>query len=183
MRKASRPSRRKMTNADNMPCDISARAPEVAQMRILKVYRAMSDQSSRISICHARQWCKLIRIMKLTTKGLAAALPAAGGISVFAQQGVFRSGTRIVPVYATVTDAQKRLVPDLAKTDFEILDNEKLQAVQLIEHEVQPITVVVMLDTSASMTGNLGLLSNAAEQFLLRLLPKDKGMVGAFNDK
>jgi Ca-activated chloride channel family protein len=40
-----------------------------------------------------------------------------------------------------------------------------------------------MLDTSASMTGNLRLLENAAEQFLLRLLPKDKGMVGAFNDK
>jgi len=124
-----------------------------------------------------------MRIMKLTTKGLVAALLAAGGISVFAQQGVFRSGTRIVPVYATVTDAQKRLVPDLAKTDFEILDNEKLQEIQLFENEVQPITVVVMLDTSASMTGNLGLLSNAAEQFLLRLLPKDKGMVGAFNDK
>ena len=48
---------------------------------------------------------------------------------------------------------------------------------------MQPITVVVMLDTSASMTGNLKLLEQAAEQFLIRLLPKDKGMVGAFNDK
>jgi len=143
----------------------------------------MSDQSSRISICSASQWCKLIRIMKLTTKGLAAALLAAGGISVFAQQGVFRSGTRIVPVYATVIDAQKRLVPDLVKTDFEILDNEKPQEIQLFENEVQPITVVVMLDTSASMMGNLELLKHASEQFLLRLLPKDKGMVGAFNDK
>ncbi len=49
--------------------------------------------------------------------------------------------------------------------------------------EVQPITVVVMLDTSASMTGNLELLSRAAEQFVIRMLPKDKGLVGAFNDK
>jgi Ca-activated chloride channel family protein len=40
-----------------------------------------------------------------------------------------------------------------------------------------------MLDTSASMTGNLELLSRAAEQFLIRMLPKDKGLVGAFNDK
>ena len=53
----------------------------------------------------------------------------------------------------------------------------------LFVNEVQPITVVVMLDTSASMTGNLKLLEQAAEQFLLRMLPKDKGMVGAFNDK
>ena len=43
--------------------------------------------------------------------------------------------------------------------------------------------LVVYLDTSASMTGNLKLLEQAAEQFLMRLLPKDKGMVGAFNDK
>jgi Ca-activated chloride channel family protein len=106
-----------------------------------------------------------------------------GGFSVFAQQPTFRTGTRTVALYATVTDSQKRLVPDLTQTDFEVLDNEKPQAIDLFINEVQPITVVVMLDTSASMTGNLKLLEQAAEQFLLRLLPKDKGMVGAFNDK
>jgi Ca-activated chloride channel family protein len=124
-----------------------------------------------------------MKAMKLTTTVLAAALVAAGTISLFAQQGVFRSGTRIVPLYATVTDAKKRLVPDLTKTDFEILDNEKLQEMQLFENEVQPITVIVMLDTSASMMGNMDLLKHASEQFVLRLLPKDRGMVGAFNDK
>ena len=106
-----------------------------------------------------------------------------GGFSVFAQQPTFRTGTRTVALYATVTDNQKRLVPDLEQGDFEILDNEKPQSIDLFVNEVQPITVVVMLDTSASMTGNLKLLEQAAEQFLLRMLPKDKGMVGAFNDK
>jgi Ca-activated chloride channel homolog len=124
-----------------------------------------------------------MKAMKLTSKGLAAALIAAGTMSGFAQQGVFRSGTRIVPLYATVVDAQKRLVPDLTKTDFEILDNEKGQEIQLFDNAVQPITVVVMLDTSASMMGNMELLKHASEQFVLRLLPKDKGMVGSFNDK
>jgi Ca-activated chloride channel family protein len=108
---------------------------------------------------------------------------AISGLSLAAQQATFKAGVRTVPIYATVIDAQKRLVPDLVKEDFEILDNEKLQEVNLFVNEVQPITVVVMLDTSASMTGNLKLLENAAEQFLMRLLPKDKGMVGAFNDK
>jgi Ca-activated chloride channel family protein len=105
------------------------------------------------------------------------------GLTAAGQQAVFRTGARTVPLYATVTDAQKRLVPDLSKEDFEILDNDKPQVLDLFVNDVQPITVVVMLDTSASMTGNLKLLTNAAEQFLLRLLPKDKGMVGAFNDK
>jgi len=40
-----------------------------------------------------------------------------------------------------------------------------------------------MLDTSGSMTGSISLLKEAAEQFLLRLLPADQGRVGAFNDK
>ena len=53
----------------------------------------------------------------------------------------------------------------------------------LFDAEVQPITVVVMLDTSGSMTGSLDLLRAAAEQFVIRLLPADKGVVGAFNDK
>jgi Ca-activated chloride channel family protein len=106
-----------------------------------------------------------------------------GGFSAFAQQPTFRTGTRTVALYATVTDAQKRLVPDLAQEDFQILDNDKPQSLDLFINEVQPITVVVMLDTSASMTGNLKLLEQAAEQFLLRMLPKDKGLVGAFNDK
>jgi Ca-activated chloride channel homolog len=105
------------------------------------------------------------------------------GLTALAQQGTFRTGTRIVALYATVIDTQKRLVPDLTRGDFEILDNERPQEIQLFENEIQPITVVVMLDTSASMTGNLKLLENAAEQFLIRLLPKDKGLVGAFNDK
>src|ERR1044071_3661382 len=121
--------------------------------------------------------------MKLRRRFLAAALLLCGSISLFAQQPTFRTGTRTVALYATVTDPQKRLVPDLLQDDFQIYDNDKLQTIDLFNNEGQPITVVVMLDTSASMTGNLKLLEQAAEQFLLRLLPKDKGLVGAFNDK
>ena len=89
----------------------------------------------------------------------------------------------MVPLYATVTDASKRLVPDLEQADFQVFDNDKPQEIQLFANEVQPITVAVMLDTSASMTGSFRLLQNAAEQFVLRLLPNDRARVGAFNDK
>jgi Ca-activated chloride channel family protein len=124
-----------------------------------------------------------MKAMSLRVRSVTAALMIVGAISLCAQQGVFRSGTKVVSIFATVIDAQKRLVSDLAKKDFEVLDNDKPQEIQIFLNEVQPITVVVMLDTSASMTGNLDLLSNGAEQFLIRLLPKDKGLVGAFNDK
>lgn len=94
-----------------------------------------------------------------------------------------RVTTESVPVYVTVTDAQKRLVPGLTQEDFEILDNGKLQEITVFENRSTPITAVVMLDTSGSMTMNLDLVKQAAEQFLIRLLPEDQARVGAFNDK
>ncbi len=121
--------------------------------------------------------------MKLRTRFVVAGLVVGGGVGLLAQQPTFRTGTRTVAMYATVIDAQKRLVADLTQEDFEVIDNDKPQSIDFFIREVQPITVVVMLDTSASMTGNLELLSRAAEQFVIRMLPKDKGLVGAFNDK
>jgi Ca-activated chloride channel family protein len=91
--------------------------------------------------------------------------------------------TESVPVYVTVTDNEKRLVPDLVLEDFEILDNGKVQTVNVFENKPTPITTTVMLDTSGSMTASLDLVKNGAEQFLLRLLPEDKAQVGEFNDK
>lgn len=116
---------------------------------------------------------------------LTAALLLAGATSavLFAQGPTFKTGTEIVSLFVTVADAQGRLVPDLTKDDFEVLDNDKPQPIVYFENVIQPISVVVMLDTSGSMTGSISLLKQAAEQFLLRLLPADQGRVGAFNDK
>jgi len=114
------------------------------------------------------------------------ALAASVSIAVLAQQPqgpTFKSGTQIVSLFVTVADAQRRLVAGLTQEEFEIHDNEKPQPIVFFQNEIQPITVVVMLDTSGSMTLTLDLLRQAAEQFIIRLLPADKGRVGAFNDK
>ena len=112
---------------------------------------------------------------------ICAVLLTAG--SVLGQQATFKSGTSIVPVLTTVTDAQGRLVPNLEQEDFTILDNGKPQPITLFQNETQPFTVVVMLDFSFSMTTHLDLLKAATEQFILRMLPADRGQVGAFSDK
>jgi Ca-activated chloride channel family protein len=112
----------------------------------------------------------------------AAAL-AAMSISLVAQQPTFKAATQVVSLFVTVSDAQKRLVPGLTKEDFEVFDNEKPQPLVYFDNSIRPINVVVMLDTSGSMTLTIDLLKQAAEQFLIRLLPEDKARVGAFNDK
>lgn len=91
--------------------------------------------------------------------------------------------TQTVPLFVTVTDSQRRLVSDLVQDDFEVYDNGKLQPLTTFSNELMPITAVLMLDTSGSMTLNLDLVKAAAEQFVIRLLPDDRAKVGAFNDK
>jgi Ca-activated chloride channel family protein len=116
--------------------------------------------------------------------GLTLAASLAAGVPLAAQQPTFKGSTQtVVSLFPTVTDAQMRLVPNLTRDDFEVLDNDKPQTLVVFDSESQPITVVVMLDTSASMTGSIELLKSAAEQFVMRLLPDDKASVGAFNDK
>jgi Ca-activated chloride channel homolog len=105
------------------------------------------------------------------------------GFSLAAQEPTFRSGSRVVPSYVTVVDADNRLVTDLTRDDFEVYDNGRLQEITIFDNEVRPFTVVVMLDTSVSMTDRLNDLNAGAEQFLMRLMPHDKATVGAFNDK
>jgi Ca-activated chloride channel homolog len=115
--------------------------------------------------------------------GVIVAATLALGVPLAAQQPTFRSSTQVVSVFATVTDGQNRLVPELTKDDFTVFDNDKPQELLVFQSENQPISVVVMLDTSGSMTGSIELLKAAAEQFITRLLPDDKAAVGAFNDK
>jgi Ca-activated chloride channel family protein len=112
----------------------------------------------------------------------SAIVIVAAGVAL-AQQPTFRAGTSIVPVLATVLDDQGRLVPSLEQGDFTILDNGEPQEVVFFQNDVQPFTVVVMMDFSFSMNANLTLLKAAAEQFILRMLPDDRGQVGAFSDK
>jgi Ca-activated chloride channel homolog len=115
--------------------------------------------------------------------GWIAAMVVAIGVSVAAQQPTFKSGTQVVSLFTTVFDAESRIVPGLTQDDFDVFDNDKPQPLVVFRSENLPITAIVMLDTSGSMTGSIALLKSAAEQFLIRLLPDDKASVGAFNDK
>jgi Ca-activated chloride channel family protein len=119
------------------------------------------------------------------TRALSAAALAVGAAAAPAAQQppVFRAGTQVVSLFVTVADAQKRLVPNLTQDEFQILDNEKPQPITYFDNSIHPINVVVMLDTSGSMTLTIDLLKQAAEQFVIRLLPDDKARIGAFNDK
>jgi len=101
-------------------------------------------------------------------------------LSLEAQQPTFKSGAKTVAVYATVTDREGRLVPDLTREDFEIKDKGQPAPITVFSNDIQPISVVMMLDRSGSMRGNFRLVEAAGEAFVRALLPSDKARIGSF---
>jgi len=120
--------------------------------------------------------------MSVIQRSIAMLLTVAAVITIPANAQI-RVSTQTVPIYVTVTDPDRRLVPGLVRDDFEVYDNGKLQTLTQFDNQATPITVAVMLDTSGSMTLALDLVKQAAEQFFIRLHPEDAAKVGAFNDK
>jgi VWFA-related protein len=100
-----------------------------------------------------------------------------------AQQPTFRSGARTVAVYATVAQKDGRLVTDLLREAFEIRDEGKPQPITVFSTDVQPVSVVMMLDHSGSMRGNVGLVEQAAEAFIKNLGPGDTARIGTFAER
>lgn len=110
----------------------------------------------------------------------AGVLAAQGGGQ---QAPVFRGIGESVPVFVTVTDKDNRLVPGLTRDDFQIFDNGRAQPITIFDNTPQPVRIVVMLDVSGSMEGNLPLLRAGCEQLFTRLLPGDQARVGSFGDE
>ncbi len=113
---------------------------------------------------------------------LAACVVATLGAAA-AQQPVFRGTGDAVHVFVTVTDRDGRLVTTLARENFEVRDEGKPQPITLFDNTPQPIRLVLMLDVSGSMEGNLQLLRAASEQLFARLRPDDVARVGTFGDE
>lgn len=113
---------------------------------------------------------------------VATALLAAQQPQRPPQAPTFRSGTQTVSVYATATQ-EGRVLTNLQKEDFEVLDDGAPQEISLFSNEIQPISLVIMLDMSGSMSGSLGLLRAGAVQLFTDLLPGDKVRVGSFADR
>ena len=113
-------------------------------------------------------------VMACAVVHAGAALPA---------QQVFRTGSDVVRVFVTVSDRDGRLVTTLGRADFAIRDEGRPQPLSQFDNSPQPIRLIVMLDVSGSMEGNLGLLRDASAELFKRLLPGDVARVGSFGDE
>lgn len=97
------------------------------------------------------------------------------------QEPTLRAGTHTVSVYASVVDRTGRLVTGLTKDDFTVLDDGKPQELTVFTGDVQPITIVIMLDRSGSVTQQYANVRAAAEQFVNSLGDSDRARIGSFS--
>ena len=111
---------------------------------------------------------------------VAGILGVLGASAQQQQPPVFRGTTDVVRVFVTVTDRDGRLATTLTREEFEVRDEGKPQPITLFDNSPQPIRLVVLLDVSGSMEGNLPLLRGAAHQLLGRLRPDDRARLGTF---
>src|SRR5580765_3226501 len=103
-----------------------------------------------------------------------------GSFALNAQQPVFRGASDVVRVFVTVMDRNGRLVTTLTRDDFEVRDEGNPQPITQFDNSPQPVQLIVMLDVSGSMAGNLPLLRDASAQLFARLGPEDLARVGSF---
>jgi VWFA-related protein len=113
--------------------------------------------------------------------GAPGSLSAANGTSGSApgqsqgEQGVIRSGVRVVNLYATVRDNHKAIVANLEQKDFRIFEDNVEQKVAFFSRESSlPLTMGILLDTSGSESAMIGAIQQAAGQFLGRVMQKNK---------
>jgi len=116
---------------------------------------------------------------------LTLAMPASAQTPTPSEPGqgasVFRSGASLVALNVTVTEG-KRLIPGLTLDDFAVYEDGVLQRVQFFESHDIPIDLILLIDTSASMSDKMPVVHEAAIGFLKTLRATDRGAVVTFGD-
>jgi VWFA-related protein len=97
-------------------------------------------------------------------------------------QPVFRSDTHLVPLNVTVTDHNNQFVRGLGAADFAVFEDGVRQQVQFFEASEVPLDLILLIDTSSSMSDKMDVVHEAAVGFVKTLRPADRGAVVAFAD-
>ena len=99
------------------------------------------------------------------------------------QSSAFRSGVDLVSLNTTVTDPTNRFVIDLGADDFTIFEDGIGQDIGFFSHTTLPLSVSLLLDSSASMDDKLKTAQRAALGFVAALRPQDQAQVIDFDSR
>ena len=96
------------------------------------------------------------------------------------QEPLIRARVDVVNVVCTVRDRKGVYLVDLKKTDFEIYEDGVQQDIQFFNRETgteaQPLSIVLLIDTSGSVKNKLRFEQKASSEFLNKTLRKNRDM-------
>ena len=93
----------------------------------------------------------------------------------------FKAQVNVVNLFFNVKDKHGMLIPNLTKNDFEVLEDGKPQTIKYFSAESdQPLTLGIMIDTSASQTRVLDIEQTSCAEFLHSVL-RDKDLAFVIN--
>ena len=126
----------------------------------------------------------LIALLSLLALRLAAAaLAAPDPASQQEKHPRFSVGVSAVALDVVVTDKKGRFVRGLKQDDFLVLEESVPQELTFFTSDVTPVTVLVLLDSSASVRANLRDVQKAANRFINKLPRGDAARIGFFHNR
>lgn len=114
---------------------------------------------------------------------LALCLAAVTAAALAAQGQRIRSGVELVSLNVTVTDGGGKYLTDLNEEDFEVFEDGAKQKLTFFSRTQQPISLALLLDTSASMDERMGIAQEAAIGFARQLHKDDQAEVIDFDSQ
>jgi Ca-activated chloride channel family protein len=112
-----------------------------------------------------------------------ASFPLPLGAQARPQAPIFGTGIEVINLSLSVTDAQNNFVTSLGQRDFAVFEDGIRQELSLFTQENLPISLVLMIDVSASMEEKLATAQAAAIRFTKTLREQDLAQVVQFNDR
>jgi len=148
-------------------------------------------------VTHARRLALAATLLAVAaagpaSPGVAGASATQGGASTAGVQApppagqtspAFRSSVDLVSLNTTVTDPTNRFVLDLGAGDFSIVEDGVGQEVRFFSRTTMPLSVSLLLDSSASMDERMKTAQKAALGFADALRPQDQAQVIDFDSR
>ena len=125
----------------------------------------------------------LVGLLALLVLRLAAATLPGSAVPQQERPPSFSVGVSAVALDVVVTDTKGRFVRGLTEDDFLIMEEGIPQEVAFFTSEGTSVSVLVLLDSSASVRANLRDVQNAANRFIDRLPRGDAARIGFFHDR
>ena len=124
-------------------------------------------------------------VVSLLAMGGSPAVAQAPGAGASQPTITFRSGVEAVTVSATVRDRRGRVIKDLKRADFEVVDNGVRRDIQDFHAGDAAVSLAVLLDISGSMAvgGNMDRARQAVDIALGRLRAGDEAALFTFDSQ